>query len=145
MTQPTPEQQMATIKAAEDAAKLEKLAAATGEDLGFVKDQVGKLIATFIGLPGVTSAPLVMGPDYYFDVSCHQFELGARVPAEPIKEYKPPTDAGGTGKWVYLNEDTAPEDPQERYKRLAQAQQELYLAGVEQRRAARKSSKRTKK
>lgn len=141
MTTPTPEEQMATLKAVEDERKVEQLAAATGEDLDFVKEQVTKIVATFIGLPGVTSAPLVMGPDYYFDVACHQFELGARVTADPIKTYEVPTDVGGTGKWVYLADVTEPEDPQERYRRLAQAQQEMYEAAVAERRSAKRKKK----
>lgn len=100
--------------------------------------QILALAAMFVALPGVTGAPLVMGADYYREVAIHMLEGGARVVAEPIKRYVPPEDLRSAGKWVYNDAATAPEDPRERYKRLAREQQADYMAELGRRKKSRK-------
>ncbi|QKY80020.1 hypothetical protein SEA_DOGGS_19 [Gordonia phage Doggs] len=126
------------LAAAENEKMLAQVATATGEDLDFVRDQVGKLLAMHVGLPGVNSAPLITGPNHYFESCCHLFECGARVPAEPIKSYQVPTDVSGmNGRWVYDNEDTAPEAYAERARRQVRAEREAFRQALKERREGR--------
>lgn len=104
------------------------------------EEQVQALLATFIALPGVVGAPLVMGPDYYREIAIHQVEAGVRVPAKPIKHYVPPTSLRSAGTWVYDNPATAPEDPHERFKRMAEEENAAYLAEVARRKAEKSAT-----
>lgn len=104
------------------------------EDL--TEDQVTELAdamsVLFVGLPLVTNAPLVMGPEYYLEVTRHLIECGVRwCPDRSVKTYRPPThdDPGG---WQPI-EGVAIEDPQDRIKRLAREQQDEYEAELRRR------------
>ena len=107
--------------------------------------QILALVAMFVGLPGVTGAPLIMGPNYYREIAIHMLEAGARVIAEPIKRYEGPQDLRSAGMWVYNDPETAPEDPHERFKRLAEEENAAYLAEVERRKTAKGARGRKKK
>lgn len=137
-------QAAAKVAAAEHERHIEQIAAVTGETVEYLREQVAKLVATFVGLPGVTGAPMLMGPDYYTEVAIHQVECGARVPADPIKRYEAPTDlspAGAAGKWVYLDDENAPSSPRERYARQRAAELAEYRAELARQRAAKKKRK----
>lgn len=127
-------------KAREDQRAIERVAKATGEDPEFVREQIVAIITSFVGLPGVVGAPLIMGPEYYFEIACHQFECGMRVTADPVKEYRAPTDIGGTGNWVYLADDDGDlaQAAEDRFKDLAAAEYRAYRAALQERRAQRK-------
>lgn len=65
-------------------------------------------------LPGVRGAQLVMPVSYNMAVSEHLYECGARLAAEPVKKYQPPTAnephwLTSPGRWVPL--DTPDERP----------------------------------
>lgn len=107
--------------------------------------QILALTAMFVALPGVVGAPLVMGPNYYREIAIHMLEAGARVVAEPIKTYTPPEDLRSAGMWVYSNPDDAPEDPLERFKRLAEEENAAYLAEVERRKSQKTPKSRRKR
>lgn len=96
--------------------------------------QVQSIMATFVGLPGVVGAPLVMGPNYYREIAIHQLECGVRVVAEPIKTYAPPEDLRSAGVWTYADSVNPPEDPSERFKRLAREEHEAYMTELAARR-----------
>ncbi|AZV00749.1 hypothetical protein SEA_KIKO_22 [Gordonia phage Kiko] len=126
------------LAAAENERLLEQVARVTGEDLESVRDQVGKLLAMHVGLPGVNSAPLVTGPNHYFETCCHLFECGARVPAEPVKTYQVATEVDGrNGRWVYHDEANAPEAYAERAKRQVLAERAEFKKALKERREAR--------
>ncbi|UVT24982.1 DUF2744 domain-containing protein [Rhodococcus pyridinivorans] len=80
----------------------------------------------FVGLPGVNGASMIMGPDYYRQVSKQLWELGARPVEEPIKHLE-------RGRWVYENPDDEPEPVQEMYARLAAVQRAQYEAKLRER------------
>ena len=121
----------AKVAATEHANHIAQIAAVTVE---YLAEQVALLVATFVGLPGVTGAPMIMGPDYYTEVAIHQLELGVRVPAEPIKKYIPPEGLRGSGSYEYLDSATAPTTPQERYARMRAAEFREFKAEVQRRR-----------
>ncbi|QMU22497.1 phage gene 29 protein family protein [Gordonia rubripertincta] len=137
MTSTNPRDIPEQLAAAENEKLLAQVATATGEDLEFVRDQVGKLLAMHVGLPGVNSAPLVTGPNHYFETACHLFECGARVPAEPIKTYQAATEVDGrNGRWVYHDEATAPEAYADRAKRQVLAERAAFREALAERRKA---------
>ncbi|WP_037084585.1 DUF2744 domain-containing protein [Prescottella equi] len=80
----------------------------------------------FVGLPGVNGASMIMGPDYYRQISKQLWELGARPSAEPIKHLE-------YGRWVYDNPEDEPEPVQDLYARLAARQQDEYEAKLRDR------------
>ena len=80
----------------------------------------------FVGLPGVNGASMIMGPDYYRQVSRQIWELGGRPVEEPIKHLE-------RGRWVYENPDDEPEPVQEMYARLAAVQRAQYEAKLRER------------
>lgn len=104
-------------------------------------DQIDRLSATFVGLPMVTGAPMVMGTEYYVEVARHQVELGVRVCADipPIKQYVAGTSVdaqSAAGTWRYDAEVAEMvEDPRDRIERLAREQRDEYLAEIRKRRA----------
>ncbi|QPX61723.1 hypothetical protein SEA_BUNKER_20 [Gordonia phage Bunker] len=124
----------AKVAATEHANHIAQIAAVTGETVEYLAEQVALLVATFVGLPGVTGAPMIMGPDYYTEVAIHQLELGVRVPAEPIKKFIPPEGLRGSGSYEYLDSATAPTTPQERYARMRAAEFREFKAEVQRRR-----------
>lgn len=72
----------------------------------------------FAAPPKVKGAPLIMPIDYYRDMSRHLYELGARLGAEPVKEYVPPSANDpniwtSPGRWAPAGTVT-PEQKQER-------------------------------
>lgn len=110
-----------------------------------IRDQIDRISTTFVGLPMVTGAPLVMGTEYYLEVARHQVELGIRICQPPIKTYRAGTgvDArSAAGEWVYNDDVTDVEDPRERIQRLAREQHEEYLAEVARRRGKKKGGRR---
>lgn len=98
--------------------------------------QIRALEATFVGIPGLTGAPLVMGPGYYRELAIHQLECGVRVVATAIKTYAPPTDLRGAGDWTYVDQDGTPEGAKERIQRMAREEHEAYMAELKRRRGA---------
>lgn len=105
--------------------------------------EVAKLVVMFIGLPGVVGAPMIIGAGYFEEIARHMVECGARAPAEPIKDYQPPTDVQGrkaAGTWRYRDEASKPaETAQERIARLAREEHDLYRAALAERRAKGKN------
>lgn len=94
------------------------------------EELIDALTATFVGLPGVVGAPMVMGEGYWRDVAEHQVELGVRPVAEPIKHYEAATSLArseAAGKWVYDDDIAPPPTPMEKYAEIA-AEQERELA-----------------
>ncbi|NKV11470.1 DUF2744 domain-containing protein, partial [Rhodococcus hoagii] len=55
-------------------------------------------------------ASMIMGPDYYRQISKQLWELGARPSEEPIKHLE-------YGRWVYDNPEDEPEPVQDLYAR----------------------------
>lgn len=105
-----------------------------------VSGQVEALSVTFVGLPMVVGAPLVMGAEYWREVARHQLECGVRACADipAIKTYRVATSMDTqevAGRWVYDTEHQDVETPQERIRRMAREQQEAYEAEVARRRA----------
>lgn len=101
-------------------------------------EAIDQLTATFVGLPGVVGAPMVMGEGYWRDVAEHLLELGVRIVADPIKHYEAGTSLDrheAAGKWVYDEDIPAPETPMEKYARLADEQAEELRLKVEAMRA----------
>lgn len=101
-------------------------------------NEIEKVTALFVGLPGVVGAPMISGPNFWGDVAEHLVECGMRIVAEPIKHYEAPTSLERTaaaGKWAY----DAGQEPDETYddkiKRLAREQREGHAAKVAQMRA----------
>lgn len=80
----------------------------------------------FVGLPGVNGASMIMGPDYYRQISKQLWELGARPAEEPIKHLE-------NGRWVYDDPADEPEPVRETYARMASDQHEKYLAKLRER------------
>lgn len=108
-----------------------------------VAQQTELLASTFVGIPTVIGAPLLMAEEVWREIARHQLELGVRlcscVPA--IKHYTPPTpeqalDVGSAaGTWQYVaGQET--ETPRERMIRRAREQRAEYLAEVARRRAS---------
>lgn len=86
----------------------------------------------FVGLPLVTNAPLVMGPEYYLEVTRHLIECGVRwCPDRSVKTYRPPTQEDPGGWQPIAGVDI--EDQQERIQRLAREQHEAYEAELKRR------------
>jgi hypothetical protein len=61
-----------------------------------------------VALPGVRGAQLVMPVSYNMTVSEHLHECGARLGADPVKKYQPPTAnephwMTSPGRWVPLD------------------------------------------
>lgn len=110
-----------------------------------LNDQIDRISATFVGLPLVVGAPMVMGPEYWLEVARHQVEVGIRICCEPIKDYRPGASIdkdSAAGLWVYRDGVEGVEDPRDRIKRLAREQHEEYLAEVERRRGKRGDSRK---
>ncbi|UQE73833.1 DUF2744 domain-containing protein [Gordonia sp. PP30] len=95
------------------------------------------LSVTFVALPMVVGAPLIMDPGYYLEVARHQIEAGVRIcPDLAIKHYRPPADDRPLGTWIYDDAHTETETPAERIRRAVREQREAYAAEVARRRAA---------
>lgn len=108
--------------------------ALSDDELG---EQVQALSATFVGLPMVVGAPMLLSPDYYLEVARHQVECGVRICTDrAIKSYVVPTDVEArTGGWKYDAAHSQTETPAERVARAVKEQREAYLAEVARRRA----------
>lgn len=70
----------------------------------------------FTAMPGLNGAPLMLPPDYWMIISEHLHELGARLVAEPVKKYRPPTSSDphwstSPGQWVPIETPDPPVDP----------------------------------
>lgn len=108
-----------------------------------IDQQVEAVAATFVGLPTVIGAPLLMAEEVWREVARHQLELGVRLCAcaPPIKTYTAPTpeealDVGtAAGRWTYDEAYRDVETPRERIVRLAREQREAFEAEVARRRA----------
>lgn len=98
--------------------------------------QIDLLSATFVSLPLVVGAPLILGAEHWLEVARHQVECGVRIcPDKPIKRYEPPTDIEATtGGWIYDEAHSNTETARERIVRMAREQREDFEAEVERRR-----------
>ncbi|MGC4964236.1 phage gene 29 protein family protein [Gordonia sp. DT101] len=109
-----------------------------------VEQQIEAISATFVGLPTVIGAPLLLAPEAWEEVARHQVEIGVRLCAEipAIKTYTAPTSddalvvAKAAGVWKYTATAADVETPQQRIRRKAQEQREAFLAEVDRRRKA---------
>lgn len=94
-------------------------------------DQVQKLSATFVALPMVVGAPLLMEPEYYLEVARHQIECGVRIcPDAAIKQFRV-ADGAEHPSWVYDETHADTETPAERVARAVREQREAYQAKVD--------------
>ncbi|GAA4758799.1 phage gene 29 protein family protein [Gordonia alkaliphila] len=106
------------------------------------EQQTAALAATFVGLPTVIGAPLILADEVWREVAVHQLELGARICGDipAIKTYTAPTPAealevqSAAGHWTYDADHTDVETPRERVLRKAREEREEYLAEVQRRR-----------
>lgn len=70
----------------------------------------------FTAVPGLNGAQLMLPPEFFMLISEHQYELGARLAAEPLKKYRPPTSndphwATSPGQWVPVDTPDPPLNP----------------------------------
>lgn len=93
----------------------------------------------FTAMPGVNGAALMLPPDFFMLVSEHMYELGARLVAEPIKKYRPPTAtdphwATSPGQWVPIETpDPAPNPAKKAWDGLSPIQKaEIFQLALEE-------------
>lgn len=101
-----------------------------------LNDQIERLTLTFVGLPMVTGAPLIVGAEHWREVARHQIELGVRICAKPIKDYVAPEpgELRSAGKWVYDEQHRGIETAEERVREAARKEWDAYMKQVDERR-----------
>lgn len=82
----------------------------------------------FTAVPGLNGAQLMLPPEFFMLVSEHMYELGARIRADPIKKYRPPTSSDphwttSPGQWVPMETpDPVPNPAKQAWDKLSPVQ-----------------------